>query len=126
MMLIKCNTQCVSKFGKLSSSHRTGKCQFSVQYQRRANNVQTKQCSNCSTIVLISQASKFMLKIVHARLQQCVNRELADIQAGFQRGSRTRNHIAKFCCCCCLFVCLFVLHYGERKGVPEKHLLMLH
>ena len=111
MMLLKCYTQCVSKFGKLSSSHRTGKRQFSFQYQRRANNVQTKQCSNCSTIVLISQASKFMLKIVHARLQQCVNRELADIQAGFQRGSRTRNHIAKFCCCCCfcLFVCLFCI-----------------
>ena len=45
-----------------------------------------KKCSNCHTIVLISQASKVMLKILQARLQQYINRELRDIQAVFRKG----------------------------------------
>jgi hypothetical protein len=54
-----------------------------------------KECSNCHTIVLISYASKVMLKILQARLQQYVNRELPDVQAGFRKGRGTRDQITK-------------------------------
>ena len=53
-----------------------------------------KECSNYHTIALISQASKVMLKILQARLQQHVNRELPDVQAGFRKGRGTRDQIA--------------------------------
>ena len=53
-----------------------------------------KECSNSCTITLISYASKVMLKLLQARLQQHVNRELPDIQADFRKGRRTRNQIA--------------------------------
>ena len=53
-----------------------------------------KEYSNYCTIVLISYASKVMLKILQARLQQYVNKELPDVQAGFRNGSRTRDQIA--------------------------------
>ena len=53
-----------------------------------------KECSNYCTIALISHASKVMLKILQARLQQYMNRELPDLQAGFRKGRRTRNQIA--------------------------------
>ena len=54
----------------------------------------TKECSNYPTIALISHASKVMLKILQARLQQYVNRELPDVQASFRKGRGTRNQIA--------------------------------
>jgi len=53
-----------------------------------------KECSDYCTIALISHASKVMLKILQARLQQYVNRELSDVQAGFRKGSGTRGQIA--------------------------------
>ena len=53
-----------------------------------------KECSNYHTIALISQASKLMLKILQARLQQYMNRELPDVQAGFIKGRGTRGQIA--------------------------------
>ena len=53
-----------------------------------------KECSNYCTIVLISHASKVMLKILQARLQQCVNHELPDAQSGFRKGRGTRDEIA--------------------------------
>ena len=53
-----------------------------------------KECSNYRTIALISQTSKVMLKILQARLQQYVNHELQDIQAGFRKGRRTKDQIA--------------------------------
>ena len=56
-----------------------------------------KQCSNYHTIALISHASKVMLKILQARLQQYTNRELPDVQAGFRKGRGTRDQIAKIC-----------------------------
>ena len=52
-----------------------------------------KECSNYCTIALISHASKVMLKILQARLQQYVNRELPDVQAGFRKGRRTRDQV---------------------------------
>ena len=75
-MLWKCCTQYASKFGKLSIGHRTGKGQFSLQSQRMLN--------YCTT-VLISCASKVMLKILQARLQQYMQWELPDVQAGFRK-----------------------------------------
>ena len=56
-----------------------------------------KECSNCGTIALISHPSKVILKILEARLQQYMNRELPDIQAGFRKGRGTRDQIANIC-----------------------------
>ena len=56
-----------------------------------------KERSNYHTIALISHASKVMLKILQARLQQYVNRELPDVQAGFRKGRGTRDQIANIC-----------------------------
>ena len=53
-----------------------------------------KECSNYCITALISHASKVMLKILQARLQQYVNRELPDVQAGFRKGRKTRDQIA--------------------------------
>ena len=75
-----------SKFGKLSSGHRTGKGQFSFQSQRKAmpeNAQTTAQLHSCHMLV--------MLKILQARLQQYVNRELPDVPAGFRQGRGTRD-----------------------------------
>ena len=56
-----------------------------------------KECSNYHTVTLISQASKVMLKILHARFQQYVNHELPDVQAGFRKGRGTRDQTANIC-----------------------------
>ena len=93
-MLRKCYTEYANKFGKLSSGHRTGKGQFSFQSQRKGN---AKECSNYRTTALISHTSKEMLKILQARLQQYVNHELPDIQAGFRKGRGTRDQITNIC-----------------------------
>ena len=76
---------------KISSGHRTGKGQFSLQSQRKA---MPKNAPNYRTIALISHASKVMLKILQARLQQYVNHELPDVQVGFRKGRGTRDQIA--------------------------------
>ena len=56
-----------------------------------------KERSNYCTIALISHASKVILKILQARLQQYVNRELPDVQVGFRKGRGTRDQIANIC-----------------------------
>ena len=84
---------------------------FSFQSQRKAI---AKECSNYRTIALILHASKVMLKIFQARLQQYVSRELPDVQAGFRKGRGTRDQIANIC---------WII---EKARVPEKHLLLLH
>ena len=56
-----------------------------------------KECPNYRTTVLISYDSKVMFKILHARLQQYVNRELPDVQAGLGKGRGIRNQIAHIC-----------------------------
>ena len=56
-----------------------------------------KKCSNYHTIALISHASKIMLEILQARLQQYVNCELPDVLAGFRKGRGTRDQIANIC-----------------------------
>ena len=73
-----------------------------------------KECSNYCTIALISHTSKVMLKILQARLQQYVNRELLDVQAGFRKGKGTRDQIAK------------IRWIIERTRFPEKHLFLLY
>ena len=59
-----------------------------------APTINAKECSNYHTIALISHASKVMLKILQARLQQYMNHELPDVQAGFRKGRGTRDQIA--------------------------------
>ena len=61
------------------------------------NKVNAKECSNYHTIALISHANKIMLKILQARLQQYLNHELLDVQAGFRKGRGTRDQIANIC-----------------------------
>ena len=60
-------------------------------YNQKSN---AKECSNYRTIALISHTSQVMLKILQAKLQQYVNRELPDVQAGFRKGRGTRDQIA--------------------------------
>ena len=71
--------------------HRTGKISVFTPIPKKGN---AKECSNYRTTALISHASKVMLKILQARLQQYVNCELPDIQAGFRKGRGTRDQIA--------------------------------
>ena len=56
-----------------------------------------KECSNYRTIALISHASKVMLKILQATIQQYMNRELPDVQAGFRKGRGNRDQTANIC-----------------------------
>ena len=67
------------------------------------------------TISLILHASKVMLKILQARLQQYVNCELPDVQAGFKKGRGTRDQNFQH-----------PLDHGKSKRVPEKHLFLLY
>ena len=94
MTLLKCCTQHVSKFGKLSSGHRTGKGQFSFQSQRKAmpNNVQTTAQLHSSHTLANVQNSPSQTSTVHE-----LNRELPDVQAGFRKGRGTRDQIANIC-----------------------------
>ena len=73
------------------------------------------ECSNYCTIALISHASKVMLKILQARLQQYMNRELPDVQAGFRKGRGTRHQIAN-------------IHWFIEKAreFQKKHLFLLY
>ena len=71
-----------------------------------------KECSNYRTILLISYASKVMIKILQARLQQYVTCELPDVQAGFRKGRGTRDQIVNI--------------RRKNKRVPEKHLFLLY
>ena len=82
------------QFGKLNSGHGTGEGRFSFPVPKKCN---TKECSSYCTIALNSKASKVMLKILQARLQQYMSRELPDVQIGFRKGRGTRDQIAKIC-----------------------------
>ena len=67
--------------------------QDKVNFHSNPKERQTKECSNYCMIALISHASKVMLKILQARLQQYMNLELSDVQAGFMKGRGTRDQI---------------------------------
>ena len=74
----------------------TGLEKISFHANPKKGNV--KECSNYCRIALISHASKVMLKILQARLQQYVNHEVPDVQAGFRKGRGTRDQIANIRC----------------------------
>ena len=90
MILWKCCTQYASKFGKQQWPQDWKRSVF-IPIPKKGN---AKECSNYRTIALISHASKVMLKILQARLQQYVNHEFLDVQAGFRKGRGTRDQIA--------------------------------
>ena len=91
-----------------------GKGLEKVNFHSNPKEGQCQECSNYCTIALISHASKVMLKILQARLQQHVNRELPYVQAGFRKGRGTRDQIANIC------------WINEKERVLEKHLLLLY
>ena len=66
-----------------------------ISFPKKGN---AKECSNYCTITLISNTSKVMLKILQPRLQQYMNHELPDVQAGFRKGRGIRDQIAHICC----------------------------
>ena len=74
-----------------------------------------KECSNYHTIVLISYASKILLKIFQTRLQWYMNQEFPDVQAGFRKGRGTRDQIANI---------RWIIE--KTREISEKHLLLLH
>ena len=84
----------------------------SISIPRKGN---AKECSNYCTTALTSQDSQVMLKIFQARLQQYVNQELPDVQAGFKKGGGTRNQTG-------------TTHWIIEKtmGFQKKHLFLLH
>ena len=65
------------------------------------------------TMALISHASRVMLKILQARLQQYMNQEIPDVQAEFRKDRGTRDQIANICC-----------DHRESKGIPEKNIYL--
>ena len=80
------------------------------------SNPKERQCQRMvqtTAFTLIAHTSKVVLKILQARLQEYVNRELPDVQAGFRKGRETRDQR------------LPTLDHGKSKRVPEKHLLLL-
>ena len=79
------------------------------------SNPKEKQCQRMFKLLHIFHTSKVMLKIVQGRLQQYVNRELPDVQAGFRKCKGTRDQIANIC---------WIIE--KVKRVPEKHLFLLH
>ena len=109
-MLLKYCCQYASKYGKLSSGHRTGKGQFSFQSQRKAmlKNVPT-------TTQLHSSHTLAKFKIFQVRLQQYMNQEIPEVQAGFRKGRGTRDQIANIC---------WIVK--KIKRTPENHMLLFH
>ena len=96
-----------------NSAVATGLEMFSLHPIPKIGNA--KECSNYHTIALISHASKVMLQIFQARLQQYMNHELPDVQAGFTKGRGTRDHIANI-----------GFDHRKSKRVPERQLLLLY
>ena len=94
---------------KHSSGHRTGKGQFSLQFQRKAmpKNVKT------TTQLHLSHSSKVMLKFLQARVQQYMTHELLDVKAAIRKGRGTRDQIAN------------IRWIIKRARVPKKYLLLL-
>ena len=80
-----------------------------VSFHSNPKEGNTKECSNYCTIALISHASKGILKILQARLQQYVNPELPDVQAGFRKGRGTRDQIAN-------------VHWNIKKARFQKNM----
>ena len=94
---------------KVSFPKKFSKGQFS--FPKKAN---AKEFSNDCIVALISHTSKGMLKILQARLQQYLNHELPDVQAGFRTARRIRSN------------CQHLVQNRKSKRIPEKHLLLLY
>ena len=106
VMLLKCCTQNVSKFGKLSSG------KVFIPIPKKGSD---KECSNYHTIMLISRANKVMLKILQARFQQYVNQEIPDVKSGFRKGRGTRDQIGNIC---------WIIK--KAREFQKKHLFLLY
>ena len=89
-MLLKCCTQYASKFGKLSSGHRAGKVQFSIQSQRKTMPKNGKITVHLHSFHMLAR----YIQNPQARLQQDMNQELLDVQGGFRKCRGTRYQIA--------------------------------
>ena len=109
-MLWKCCTQ-YAKIWKTEQWPQDWKRSVFIKIPKKGND---KERSNYHMIALVSHTSKIMLKILQARLQQHVNCELPDVQAGFRKGRGTRGQIAN------------IRWITEKARVPEKHLLLLY
>ena len=110
MMLWKCCTQYASKCGKLSSGHRTGKGQFSLQSQRKA----MPKKAQTTPQLYSSHASKVMLKILQAKLQQYVNHEPPDVKLILEKAGEPEIKLPT------------PLDLWKVKRIPEKHLFLLY
>ena len=111
MMLWKCLHSICQQIWKTQQWPWDWKMSVFILVPKKSN---AKDCSNYHTIALISHASKGMLKILQARLQQYVNHELPDVQAGFRKGRGTRHQIANIC---------WII---EKARVLEKHLFLFY
>ena len=109
-MLLKCCTQYASKFGKLSRATGLEK----VSFHSNPKEMQCQRMLKYCTIALTSHGSKEMFRILQARPQQYVNRELPDVQAGFRKGRGT-SQIANI---------RWIMEKSKR--VPEKHLFLFY
>ena len=84
-----------------------------ISFHSNPKEKQYQKCSKNHANALISQASKVMLKILQAKLQQYMNHEIPDVQAGFRKGRGTRDQIANIC---------WIIKKSNR--IPEKHLFL--
>ena len=109
MMLLKCCIQYDSR--KIRQWPQNWKRSILIPIPKKGN---AKECSNYHPIALISHARKVMLKILQATLQQYMNCELPDVQAGFRKDRNQRS------------TCQHLLDHRKGKRVPEKHLLLLY
>ena len=114
MLLNCCNSICQQIWKTQQWPHDWKRSVF-IPIPKKWMNLNAKECSNYCTILLSSHASKVMLKILQARLQQYMNCELPDVQACFRKGRGTRNQI-----------CQHPLDHAKSKRVPEKHLFLLY
>ena len=100
------------QFGKTQQWPQDWKRSVFIPIPKKSN---AKECSNSCTTALISPSSKVMLKILQARLQQYVNRELPDIQGGFRKGKGTRDRITNVC---------WIME--KAREFQKKHLFLLY
>ena len=108
MMLWKCYNQYVSKSGKLSSGHRTGKSSVSIPVPKKGN---VKECSSYHTIVLISRTSKVLLKILQASNTWTMNFHMFKLFLATAEESEINLPIST--------------RSSKKRRVPEKHLFLL-
>ena len=109
-MLWKCCTQYARDLENSAVATGLEKVGF-IPIPERGN---AKKCSNYHTIAFISHASKVMLKIPQARLQQYMNRELPDVQAGFRKGQKPEIKLPTSA------------GSQQKQRIPKKHLCLLH